>query len=58
MKKALIFIVTLFLSGILMPAMADKYYNSLLKSQDGEMKYKAAVEYFEQQDYKKTIRLL
>ena len=58
MKKALILIVTLFLSGILMPAMADKYYNSLLKSQDGEMKYKAAVEYFEQQDYKKTIRLL
>ena len=58
MTKVFFLIITLLLSGILMPAWADKYYNRLLKSQDGEMKYKAALEYFEQEDYKKTIRLL
>ena len=58
MRKALIFIATVVMWSICMPTMADKYYNQLLKSKDGELKYKGALEYYEQGDYKKTIRLL
>ena len=58
MRKYLIIVTTLLLSSVCMPALADKYYNQLLKSQDGELKYKAAMQYYEQKDYKKTIRLL
>lgn len=58
MKKFLVIAFTLLLSSVFSAAWADKYYNQLLKSQDSELKYKAAVNYFEQKDYKKTIRLL
>ena len=58
MRKAFVFIVTMVIWSVCTPAMADKYYNQLLKSKDGELKYKAALEYYEKGDYKKTIRLL
>jgi outer membrane protein assembly factor BamD len=58
MRKFLAIAITLLLGCICTPAWADKYYNQLLKSQDSELKYKAAMQYYEQKDYKKTIRLL
>ena len=58
MKKYIAIALILLFGGICSPAWADKYYTRLLKSQDGEIKYKAAVEYFEQEDYKKAVRLL
>lgn len=58
MKKAFVYILTLVVWSVCTPAMADQYFNRLLKSQDGEMKYKMALEYYEQKEYKKTIRLL
>ena len=44
MKKAFVYILTLVVWSVCTPAMADQYFNRLLKSQDGEMKYKMATD--------------